>query len=159
MFYCSNLVANSRFLISKPHKYHIWLRGCLHEISFLAKWNIFISVSGQFFITIYMIKTEMKLTAGVISLWSFWQKWNLISGEKILCKHYPKWNHMKGNICTGVNKNDWLLLNGPFISGYHRYEIRFISTAMKSDVNRIYFMVDWNFISVRFHFGSHINTP
>ena len=75
-------------------------------------------------------------------------KFNL--GWKNLCKHYPKWNHMKGNICTGVNKNDWLLLNGPFISGYHRYEIRFISTAMKSDVNRIYFMVDWNLFRVDF---------
>ena len=27
-----------------------------------------------------------------ISYRSFWQKWNLISGNKILCKHYPKWN-------------------------------------------------------------------
>ena len=48
----------------------------------------------------------------------FWQKWNFILGDKILCKHYPKWNHMKGNICTCVSKNDWLLLNGTFISGY-----------------------------------------
>ena len=27
-----------------------------------------------------------------ISYQSFWQKWNFISGNKILCKHYPKSN-------------------------------------------------------------------
>ena len=93
----------------------------------------------------------MKLIACVILLRSFWQKWNFISGDKILCKHYPKWNHMKGNICTCVNKNEWLLLNGPFISDQPRNEIRFISPVMKSNINRISFMVSWNF-------GSHVNT-
>ena len=137
----------------------LWIRGCLHEISFRAKWNIFISVSGQFLITVYMIQPEMKLVAGVISLRSFWQKWNFISDDKISCKHYPKWNHMKGNICTCVNRNDWLLPNGPFISDHPRNEIRFISPAIKSNVKRISFMADWNFVSGRFHFGCHVNTP
>ena len=27
-----------------------------------------------------------------ISYRSFWQKWNFISGDKISCKHHPKWN-------------------------------------------------------------------
>ena len=27
-----------------------------------------------------------------ISYRSFWQKWNLISGDKISCKHHPKWS-------------------------------------------------------------------
>ena len=27
-----------------------------------------------------------------ISYWSFWQKWNFISDDKISCKHYTKWN-------------------------------------------------------------------
>ena len=27
-----------------------------------------------------------------ISYRSIWQKWNFISGDKISCKHYPKWN-------------------------------------------------------------------
>ena len=92
-----------------------------------------------------------KFITGVILLRSFWQKWNFISGDKILCKHYPKWNHMKGSICTCVNKNEWLLLNGPFISDQPRNEIRFTSPVMKSNVNRISFMVSWNF-------GSHVNT-
>ena len=26
------------------------------------------------------------------SYWSFWQIWSFISGDKISCKHYPKWN-------------------------------------------------------------------
>ena len=50
------------------------LRGCLQEISFRVKWNIFILVSGQFFITAYMIQAKMKLNSGVISLQSFWKK-------------------------------------------------------------------------------------
>ena len=86
------------------------VRRCLHEISFWAKWNIFILVSSQFLITVYLIQAKMKLIAGVISLRSFWQKWNFISGCKISCKHYPKWNDMKGNIwkcLSHQNKNDW----------------------------------------------------
>ena len=35
---------------------------------------------------------RLKLVAVVISLWSFWQEWNLISGDQISCKHQPKWN-------------------------------------------------------------------
>ena len=53
---------------------------------------------------------------------------------------------MKGNIYTCVNKNDWFLHNGLFISGHPRNEIRFISPAVKSNVNKISFMVDWNFV-------------
>ena len=136
----------------------IYLRGCLHEISFRVKWNIFISVSCQFLVIVYMIQPETKLIAGVTSLRSFRQKWNFISGDKISCTHYPKWNHMKRNICTCVNKNDWLFFNEPFISDYPRNDIHFISPAMKSNVNGISLMVDWDFVSVRFHFRARINT-
>ena len=128
-------------------KAKLTLRGCLHEISFWAKLTIFILVSGQSLITVYMMQPELKLVAGVISLRSFWQKWNFISGDKISCKQHPKWNHIKGNIYACVSKNDWLLLNGPFISDHPRNEIHFISPAMKSNVNGIHFMVGWNFIS------------
>ena len=51
-------------------------------------------------LTVYMIQPEVKLIAGVISLWSFWQKCNFILVDKRSCKHYPKWNHTKGNTCT-----------------------------------------------------------
>ena len=102
--------------------------------------------------------TRTKTRCGCYFIAVIWQKWNLISGDKILCKQYPKWNHIKGNICACVSKNDWLLLNGPFISDLPRNEIHFNSPAMKSNVNRIPFMVGWNFISGRFHFGSHVNT-
>ena len=114
---------------------------------------------GVWSVSVYMIQPKMKLVSGVVSMRSFWQKWNFISADQLSCKHYPKWNHMKGNICTCVNKNDWLLLSGPFISGHPRNEIRFISPTMKSNINRISFIVDWNFVSGRFHFGSHVNTP
>ena len=86
-------------------------------VSFRSKLNIFISVSGQFLITTYMIQPKMKLFAGVVSLHTFWQKWNFISGDKTRCKHCPKWNHLKENNCTCVNKIDWLLLNRAFING------------------------------------------
>ena len=36
----------------------------------------------------------------VISLRSFWQKWNFISGNKCYVNTTFKWNHSKGNICT-----------------------------------------------------------
>ena len=54
-------------------------RGCLHEISsFRAEWNIFNSVFGLSLVTTYMRYPEIKLIAGLISLRSFWQKWNFI---------------------------------------------------------------------------------
>ena len=65
------------------------LRGCLLEISFRGKWNIFNSVSGQSHLTLDMKYLEMKLM-GVISLQLFWQKLNNISGDKTLCKRCPK---------------------------------------------------------------------
>ena len=58
----------NEYNLNKPKFY---LRGCLHEISFRAKLNIFISVSGQFLVTVSMIQPEMKLVAGVISVQSF----------------------------------------------------------------------------------------
>ena len=104
-----------------------------------------------------MIHPEVKLIEGVISLRSFLQKWNFILRNKISCKIYPKWNHMKGNICTCIKKIDWILLNRPFISDHPRNKIHFISPAIKNNVNRCCFMVGWNFVSCRFHFGSHVS--
>ena len=86
-----------------------------------------------------MIQPEMKPIARINSLWSFSQKLNFILGYKISCKHYPKSNHMKGKISTCVNKNDWLLLNGPLILDHHRNKIYFILPSIKSNVNRKYY--------------------
>ena len=128
----SNIYPKSKVCIKTvqvfSNKLPLELRGCLHEISFRAKWNILISVSSQFLITVCIIKPEMKLPVGVISLQTFSQKWNFIWGDKVSCKRYPKWNHMKRNNCTYVNKNDWLLLNGPFTSDHprKRHSIYFI---------------------------------
>ena len=58
----------------------------------------------------FNVQVHLKLIAGVISLRSFWQKWNFISSGKMSCKRYPKWNDMKGNIwkcLSHQNKNDW----------------------------------------------------
>ena len=35
---------------------------------------------------------RLKLNACMNFVSVIWQKWNFISGNKILCKHYPKWN-------------------------------------------------------------------
>ena len=145
----SSPVASVDFLIA--------ILGVYMRFHFGAKWNIFISVSSRFLVTVYMIQPEMKLIAGVISLRLFWQKWNFVWGDKISCKHYPKWNHLKGNICTRVNKNDWLLLNELLISGHSQNETNFIAVAMKNNVNRISFMMGRNFVSGIFHIGSHVN--
>lgn len=53
------------------------VRGCLHEISFWERWNIFSLVSGQSLKTVYMKYPKMKI-AVVISLQSFWQNLNFI---------------------------------------------------------------------------------
>ena len=131
--------------------------GCLHEISLWANLNNFSSVSGQFFVTFCVIQPEMKLTAGVTSLRSLWQKWNFVPDDTIFCKDYPKWNHVKENICTcfyfiktkmiGFYRIDRFSWNIP------EKKFDLISPAMKSNVNKISFMVGWNFISGRFYFG------
>ena len=139
------------------------LKGCLHDISFREKWNVFISVSAQLLITVYMIQPERKLIAGVIWLRSFWGKLNFISGDKISCKYYSKQNHMKGNISTCIYFIKTKMLAFCLMSRFFRtnpeVKFHFILSARKINVNRIAFMVEWNFISGRFHFGSHENTP
>ena len=114
-------------------------------------------------LTVYMIQPEIKLIAGFISLRSFWQKWNFISGGKISCKHYPKWINVKGNICACVYSIKTKMI-GFYWMGYFFFrttpetKFHFISPAMESNVKIIFVMVDWNFISGRFHFGSHVST-
>ena len=81
-------------------------------------------VSDQFLKIVYMYNPKWNSLRVLFYCGHFDRNENFISGDKILCKHYPKWNHMKGNICTYVNKNEWLLLNGPFISDQPRNKIR-----------------------------------
>ena len=109
-----------------------------------------------------MIQPEMKLIVSFISLGSFWQEWNFVSLDKRSCKHYPKWNNMKGNICaclyfikTKIIGFYWM---GRFSWTTPEAKFHFVLPAMKSNINRISFMVGENFISGRFHFGSHVKT-
>ena len=124
---------------------------CLHEISFRAKWNVFVSVSGQSLVTIYMSTSRSETYCRCYFIAVILTEMKFHFGDKI-GKYYPKWN-----ICTCVKKIDWNLRNGTFISYHPRNEIHLISPAMKSNVNRICFMVGWNFVSGRFHFGSYVN--
>ena len=135
---------------------------CLNEISFREKWDILILVSGKFLRTVYMVQREMKLIAGVVPLRSCWQKWKFILGDKMSCRHYPKWNHMKENIFAYVYFIKAKMIGFYWIGRSSRAtpetKFHFISLTMKSDVNRISLMVGWNFIFGRFHCGPHVNT-
>ena len=106
----------------------------------------------------YITQPEMKLIAGVISLRSFWQELNFISRDKMSCKHYPKWNKIKGNIYFIKTKIIGFYSIGRFSQTTPETKFHFILPAMRSNVNRISFTVGWNFISGGFHFGSHVNT-
>ena len=70
----------------------------LHEISFRSKLNVFNLVSGQSLTNANMKYPKIKLIAGVLLLWSSWQKWNCISADKMLCKHYSQMKHTHANI-------------------------------------------------------------
>ena len=76
------------------------LEGVYKSVSFLVKLNMFSLVYGQSLTTVSMKYPEGKLIAGVISLRSFWQKLNFISGDKCYVNITLKWNHPKGNICA-----------------------------------------------------------
>ena len=116
-------------------------------------YSIFNSVSGQSLMTAYMKYHEMKFVVSVISLRSFWIKWNLISSDKMFWKHYPKmkpfekkhlhlriFNWNKYSRSKDQNKNSWKIM------------------YMKTNVNRILFMAKRNFISVKYGFVSNLNT-
>ena len=66
------------------------LRGCLREILFRTKWNIFSLLCSQSLIIVYKKYLDMKLIAAFISLRSFWQKRNFISGNKCHVNTTPK---------------------------------------------------------------------
>ena len=54
-----------------------------------------------------------------------------------------------------MRKQEWLAFtyHGPPPKWHY-----FISPAMKSNVNRISFVVGWDFVSDRFHLGTCVNT-
>ena len=74
------------------------VRVCSHERRNELIWNDFISVENltsvfsQLFTCVQVNWGGMKLKTLRISYRSFWQKLNFILGDKISCKHYPKWN-------------------------------------------------------------------
>ena len=73
----------------------IFHRRCLHGISIRAKWNISILVYDKSLITVYI--------ARVVSLGSIWQKWNFISSNKMLRKHFPRNEIIRKEISAHAN--------------------------------------------------------
>ena len=110
-------------------------RGYLYEASFRAKWTTYNSVYSQSYTTVYMKYSEMKLIAGDISLRSFWQKLNFISGDKCYANTAPKWNHPKVNICACE-----YFIKTKTLDQKIKTKMDFILPAMKANINRIFFM-------------------
>ena len=77
-------------------------------------------------IQIYMIKPEVKLIGGVISLRSFWRKWNFVSGYKISCKlfWFKSSNNFWHDTSVSYISSNWQIreaarlgsLSGPYFS-------------------------------------------
>ena len=74
-------------------------------------------------------------------------------GYKMSCKHFPKWNHKKGNICTCVYfikrrmiDSNWM---GCICWTTPETKFYFIYPKVKSNVNNFFFMAGWNFNSGR----------
>ena len=123
---------------------------------------IFISMSGQFLLTVYIIKPEMKLIADVLSLLSFWlffarNSFLLLRFHVNTTRNEIRWKETSTHVFVS-SKQGWMTFTTCRLSRTTlALKFQFISPAMKSNAN-ISFMKGWNFILGRFHFGSHINS-
>ena len=125
-------------------------KGCLHEISFRAKWYIFISVSGQFLITVYIMQPQMKLIACIISLRSFWPKsfW-VIKYHVNITKNKIIWKETSAHVLIS-SKQSWLHFTEWTVFLGKPPKRNFISfhPQWKSNVNIIFYLW-WIGISFR----------
>ena len=87
-------------------------------------------VYGQSLITVSVKYPEMKLITGVISLRSFWQKWNFNSRDKWYENTSLKWNHPIGHICACE-----YFINTNIVDQI----IKIKNNAMKTNANTIFF--------------------
>ena len=78
----------------------------------------------------------LKLMQVWISYWSFWQKWNFSSVDKISSKHYPK-----RNAYTCPSKY-WVVLK---------------CSRNETSYEQLVFTSVWNLKPVWTHFASHVN--
>ena len=129
----------------------------MHEILFWAKWNIFISVSGQFLITVYMLLFTNSLRV----LFHCSLDSTELSYRVMKC-HVNTWKSFNRNHLHMRLYHQERMIGFYWMSRFSRTTPRtkfhFISPTMKSNVNRISFMAGRNFSSGMFHFGSHVNT-
>ena len=100
-------------------------------------------MSGQSLITFYVKYPEMKLIAAVISLRSFWQKWDFISVDKCHVNTPPKWNPSERNVCACK----YFIKIKIADQKIKRKKKKFILLAMKTSANRVDFVAKRNFIS------------
>ena len=95
-----------------------------------AKW-----ISADWVNIAFNAHVNLKLIAGVDFIWSFWQKRNFRSDDKISCKHYRKWNaygcQSKYRVALKYSRNETSCEQNLFS---HRFEIsyrfEFISPLM-----------------------------
>ena len=80
------------------------LRGCLHEISFWVKQNIFNSVPGQYLVTVYMICPKIKLFQVLFHFGCFDR--NEVSFQMIECYVSPRNSTWQSAIAEGFAEVD-----------------------------------------------------
>ena len=109
---------------------------------------------GQSLLVVCMKYPKMKLIVGAISLRSFWQKWSIISGDKCYVNTRLKWNPPKQTIraCEFFIKTK--TVDQKFKT---KTNFMLFLSQWKLIKTEICFRVKLNFISSRFHFGSHVN--
>ena len=81
---------------------------------------------------------------------------NFISCDKILCKHYPKWNYMKGNICACFYFIKTKMIGFHWMGRFFRNTWNEILPHFAR--NEKYCKQNLFYGGLKFHFGSHVNT-
>ena len=146
---------NKKLIESKFRHYKSQLRRCLHGISFRAKWNYFILVSGANFLQLFTWCNPKINSLGVLSNCGHFDKneisFGVIKYRKNSTSNEIIWKETSPHAFIS-SKLKWLVFTEWKEPSFH---LR--SNVMKANVNRISVMVGWIFISGRFHFGSHAN--
>ena len=85
---------------------YVHMRGEMNSKRYGPKWNlkpawsfhvnIILPKRNEYAQTRWMLRLMRMCVWNSMRVWisyrSLWQKWNFISGDKISCKHYLKWN-------------------------------------------------------------------
>ena len=126
-------LSNISFTMPMIH-YCFWTKD-IHEIvkQFLNTFLIYVISLWIIRLCLHEISFRVKRN----SVYTKYAKTNLIFGDKYHVNTTSKWNHSEGKICKC----------GYFIKTEIQKEIYFISPVAKGNVNKIFFLMEWNFVS------------